>query len=247
LRSWVGRPASALSDRARTTASLDEAGRGRPAARTPPGRVLRVWSGLWGGAACALVDALVGGCAGGARCCSAERTVRTRRRGQHRRDPRDVLLPLHRERVPVRRVGVGQQLRPRLSGFILDTTDKRSTRRRSPSATSAQPSPPCRAQTARHPRPQKPGARALSVRALLRRAAWTVIVALAHNLLPEPNCSAPRQRTPRSAQRPPPTARAPPVGSQRTPAAGRLHLPARWPWQTDFNEALTRIRALPAA
>jgi len=26
-----------------------------------------------------------------------------------------------------------------------------------------------------------------------------------------------------------------------------LHLPARWPWQEDFGEALTRIRALPAA
>ena len=26
-----------------------------------------------------------------------------------------------------------------------------------------------------------------------------------------------------------------------------LHLPARWPWQHDFIEALTRIRALPAA
>ena len=26
-----------------------------------------------------------------------------------------------------------------------------------------------------------------------------------------------------------------------------LHLPARWPWQQDFTEALTRIRALPAA
>ena len=32
-----------------------------------------------------------------------------------------------------------------------------------------------------------------------------------------------------------------------TTHAGRwtLHLPARWPWQTDFTEALTRIRALP--
>ena len=31
--------------------------------------------------------------------------------------------------------------------------------------------------------------------------------------------------------------------------AGRwtLHLPARWPWQRDFTEALSRIRALPAA
>jgi hypothetical protein len=26
-----------------------------------------------------------------------------------------------------------------------------------------------------------------------------------------------------------------------------LHLPARWPWQRHFIEALTRIRALPAA
>jgi hypothetical protein len=24
-----------------------------------------------------------------------------------------------------------------------------------------------------------------------------------------------------------------------------LHLPARWPWQNDFTEALARIRALP--
>ena len=26
-----------------------------------------------------------------------------------------------------------------------------------------------------------------------------------------------------------------------------LHLPARWPWQRDFTEALARIRALPVA
>jgi hypothetical protein len=26
-----------------------------------------------------------------------------------------------------------------------------------------------------------------------------------------------------------------------------MHLPARWPWQSDFIQALTRIRALPAA
>jgi hypothetical protein len=33
-----------------------------------------------------------------------------------------------------------------------------------------------------------------------------------------------------------------------TTHAGRwtLHLPARWPWKTDFTEALTRLRALPA-
>lgn len=34
-----------------------------------------------------------------------------------------------------------------------------------------------------------------------------------------------------------------------TTHAGRwmLHLPARWPWHTDFVDALTRIRALRAA
>jgi hypothetical protein len=34
-----------------------------------------------------------------------------------------------------------------------------------------------------------------------------------------------------------------------TTHAGRwtLHLPARWSWQTDFTEALARIRALPTA
>jgi hypothetical protein len=31
-------------------------------------------------------------------------------------------------------------------------------------------------------------------------------------------------------------------GARRWP----LHLPARWPWQHDFIEALTRIRALAA-
>jgi len=30
-------------------------------------------------------------------------------------------------------------------------------------------------------------------------------------------------------------------------SSSALRLPARWPWQTEFIEALTRIRALPAA
>jgi len=36
----------------------------------------------------------------------------------------------------------------------------------------------------------------------------------------------------------------------RLTSSGRrltLHLPARWPWRDAFIEALTRIRALPAA
>ena len=32
----------------------------------------------------------------------------------------------------------------------------------------------------------------------------------------------------------------------RTARQWTLHMPARWPWQQDFTEALTRIRALPA-
>ena len=33
----------------------------------------------------------------------------------------------------------------------------------------------------------------------------------------------------------------------RTARRWTLHLPVRWPWQHSFIEALTRIRALPAA
>jgi len=32
----------------------------------------------------------------------------------------------------------------------------------------------------------------------------------------------------------------------RTARRWTLHLPARWPWQNDFNAALKRLRALPA-
>jgi len=39
------------------------------------------------------------------------------------------------------------------------------------------------------------------------------------------------------------------IPGRLTRHAGRwtLHLPARWPWQTDFTQTLTRIRALPAS
>ena len=79
-------------------------------------------------------------------------------------------------------------------------------------------------------------------------SAWTVIACLAHNLgrwtallgLPDP--------TPRAARNAaPPTVRAARTPHPQTARRWTLHLPARWPWQTDFIEALTRIRALPAA
>ena len=78
-------------------------------------------------------------------------------------------------------------------------------------------------------------------------AAWTVIAALAHNLLRwtsvlgQPSATV---RVARTLRR-----RLLALPGRLTRHAGRwtLHLPARWPWQDDFLAALTRIRALPAA
>lgn len=78
-------------------------------------------------------------------------------------------------------------------------------------------------------------------------AAWTVIAALAHNLLRwttvlgQPSTTVRAARTLRR--------RLLTLPGRLTSHAGQwtLHLPARWPWQQDFTEALTRIRALPAA
>jgi Transposase DDE domain group 1 len=78
-------------------------------------------------------------------------------------------------------------------------------------------------------------------------SAWTVIAWLAHNLgrwtallgLPDPTTRAARTLRRRLF--------ALPGRLTRTARRWTLHLPVRWPWQTDFIEALTRIRALPAA
>jgi hypothetical protein len=77
-------------------------------------------------------------------------------------------------------------------------------------------------------------------------SAWCVIAALAHNLgrwtsmigLPDqvPRTAATRRR--RLFQIP--------GRLTRTARQWTLHLPARWPWQQQFTEALERIRALPA-
>lgn len=76
-------------------------------------------------------------------------------------------------------------------------------------------------------------------------AAWTVIAAIAHNLhrwtelLGLPNTTARRARTNRRRHM------QMPGRITRHARTTTLHLPARWPWQTDWQTALTRIRALP--
>ena len=77
--------------------------------------------------------------------------------------------------------------------------------------------------------------------------AWTVLAALAHNMLrwtqllglPNTTIRAARTLRRRLIQVP---------GRLTRHARGwTLHLPARWPWHDDYTRALDRIRALPAA
>ena len=77
-------------------------------------------------------------------------------------------------------------------------------------------------------------------------AAWTVIAAIAHNLhrwtelIGLPDTIARRAHTNRRRML------TMPGRLTRHSRITTLHLPARWPWQTDWLAALTRIRALPA-
>jgi len=78
-------------------------------------------------------------------------------------------------------------------------------------------------------------------------SAWTVIACLAHNLqrwTAQLGLTDPTPRAARTLRR-----RLFALPGRLTNTARRLtlHLPARWPWQHAFIEALTRIRALPAA
>jgi hypothetical protein len=78
-------------------------------------------------------------------------------------------------------------------------------------------------------------------------AAWTVLACLAHNLLRWTQLLGLPDTTVRAAR----TLRRRLLGIPgRLTAHARgwtLHLPARWPWHGDFQAALARIRALPAA
>jgi hypothetical protein len=77
-------------------------------------------------------------------------------------------------------------------------------------------------------------------------SAWTVIAALAHNLGRwTSQIGLPHDSTPTAATR---RRRLFPIPGRLTRTARQwtLRMPARWPWQQDFDDALTRIRALPA-
>jgi hypothetical protein len=78
-------------------------------------------------------------------------------------------------------------------------------------------------------------------------SAWTVIACLAHNLGRWTNLLGLADSTTRAARTLRRRLFALPGRLTKTARRWTLHLPARWPWQTDFIEALTRIRALPAA
>jgi hypothetical protein len=79
----------------------------------------------------------------------------------------------------------------------------------------------------------------------MANAAWTVIAALAHNLLRWTTLIGLPGHTVRTAR----TLRRRllnlPGRLTRSARRWTLHLPARWPWQNDFTRALARIRALP--
>ncbi|MGZ6589890.1 MAG: IS1380 family transposase, partial [Solirubrobacteraceae bacterium] len=78
-------------------------------------------------------------------------------------------------------------------------------------------------------------------------AAWTVIACLAHNLLRWTSLLGLPGQTIRAARTLRRRLLALPGRLTRTARRWTLHLPARWPWQHAFIEALSRIRALPAA
>jgi hypothetical protein len=78
-------------------------------------------------------------------------------------------------------------------------------------------------------------------------AAWTVIACLAHNLLRWTNVLGLPGQTVRVARTIRRRLLSLPGRLTRHGRRWTLHLPARWPWQGDFEAALSRIRALPAA
>jgi hypothetical protein len=78
-------------------------------------------------------------------------------------------------------------------------------------------------------------------------AAWTVIACLAHNLLRWISVLGLPGQTIRAARTLRRRLLALPGRLTRTARRWTLHLPARWPWQHPFAEALSRIRALATA
>jgi hypothetical protein len=77
--------------------------------------------------------------------------------------------------------------------------------------------------------------------------AWTVLAALAHNLLRWTELLGLPGTTMRAARTLRRRLLALPGRLTRHARGWTLHLPARWPWHGDFEAALARIRALPTA
>jgi len=78
-------------------------------------------------------------------------------------------------------------------------------------------------------------------------AAWTVLGALAHNLLRWTQLLGLPDTTVRAARTLRRRLLAIPGRLTRHARGWTLHLPTRWPWHGDYINALTRIRALPTA
>ncbi len=76
-------------------------------------------------------------------------------------------------------------------------------------------------------------------------SAWTVIGCLAHNLARWTDQLGLTHPTPRTTRTLRTRLFTLPGRLTRSARAWTLHLPARWPWQNDFIQALIRIRALP--
>ncbi len=76
-------------------------------------------------------------------------------------------------------------------------------------------------------------------------AAWTVIAALAHNLLRWTHLLALPDQTVRTAATLRRRLIAIPGRLARSARRTTLRMPARWPWAPDFLAALARLRALP--
>lgn len=77
-------------------------------------------------------------------------------------------------------------------------------------------------------------------------SAWCVIASLAHNLGRWASMIGLPDEVPRTARTRRRRLFEIPGRLTRTARQWTLHLPARWPWQQHFTEALERIRALPA-
>jgi hypothetical protein len=76
-------------------------------------------------------------------------------------------------------------------------------------------------------------------------SAWTVLAALAHNMLRWTQLLGLPDTTVRAARTLRRRLLTVPGRLTRHARGWTLHLPARWPWHNDYNRALNRIRALP--